>query len=482
MKKVLVPILLVLLLSFVFTSCDATIRSNIADLMGGFSGNVYLENGLIEANTADAEAAVATVTTLGSTATSTAVASDGTTATTSSLGISVDVSTTTDITVLTPQTSEEQTALQDDLASTFASPTQTEALIEELSTAATTEQVTAAQGTVEVFNATLTALQSEVTDPDLQAALGELALPTIDSTDELTQADILVLQMMTNLISNTVNSLSDGAGGYDTANLDQDEINSIVDDALFAAQVAEQLSGAASIDFTGSLDLTSLLSSAGGLGISKAVFALGDGADAAAMFKDLIPVLIDLMGITKDSSGNYVYTASAYKSFVINQKAYRNSIRQMLTFARQSTSTFAELFGTEVDTSTLMKYVLSVAVTENDAYMKNEGVTAATLVGEIVGFLNANKALLAQDTFSSTDELTVPDSIQPYYDNVLIFLHDGTTEKPRTVDYYVGIINNLKDLNSVNGITQLDDALDSLLDTTKTENIYTAYDSWPTAL
>jgi hypothetical protein len=39
----------------------------------------------------------------------------------------------------------------------------------------------------------------------------------------------------------------------------KEKVLSIVDDALFTAQVAEQLSGAASIDFSGQLDLAALL-------------------------------------------------------------------------------------------------------------------------------------------------------------------------------------------------------------------------------
>ncbi|MDY0244536.1 MAG: hypothetical protein RBQ89_06940, partial [Sphaerochaeta sp.] len=54
MKKALIPILLVLLLTLAFTSCDASLE-NITEFMGGFSDNVYIDSGLIEADLGAAE-------------------------------------------------------------------------------------------------------------------------------------------------------------------------------------------------------------------------------------------------------------------------------------------------------------------------------------------------------------------------------------------------------------------------------------------
>ena len=66
MKKALIPILLVLLLTLAFTSCDANIRQDIAGLMGDFSENVYIANGFVEANTANAAAVTSAVAAIGS--------------------------------------------------------------------------------------------------------------------------------------------------------------------------------------------------------------------------------------------------------------------------------------------------------------------------------------------------------------------------------------------------------------------------------
>ncbi len=266
MKKMFVLVLLVPMLTIAFISCDADMRSNLAGLMGGLGGNVYIDNGLVEPDTAAAEAAVAVIATLG-TAGSTTTASDSASATIFGL-TEVDLSALSgDTTVLAPQSEEEQEELKADIATTFASPTQTETLLEELKAPATDEQKAAVIGTTTVFNAVVDELANTLasTNPSLASAIQELALPELDADDEISQGDLLILQMMTNLISNTVATLntvsSNNIGGLTDAHLEenQDEVLSIVDDAIFTAQIAEKLSGSATIDFSGQIDLVALL-------------------------------------------------------------------------------------------------------------------------------------------------------------------------------------------------------------------------------
>ncbi|MXI86419.1 hypothetical protein [Sphaerochaeta halotolerans] len=261
MKKALIPILSVLLLTLAFTSCDASIRQDIAGLMGDFSGNVYIESGMVDADTSNATAVTQTTASIGigesaETVTGTADPYD--------IGISVTVSES--VTIIKPQTEAEQEAIKDDLATAFASPTQTKQLVESLKAPASGEQKIAAEGTILVFNATLDQLKVELgAESELADILVELKLPAVEGGEELTQGDILILQMMTNLITNTVNTLNETVteeGNFSTVDgdaLTSDMVLSIVDDALFTAQVAEQLSGAASIDFSGQLDLAALL-------------------------------------------------------------------------------------------------------------------------------------------------------------------------------------------------------------------------------
>jgi hypothetical protein len=261
MKKALIPILSVLLLTLAFTSCDANIRQDIAGLMGDFSGNVYIESGMVEANTANAAAVTTTTASIG-TGDSAIDLSDDTDGKDETFGIEIDIPSEV-TTIIKPQTEAEQEAIKDDLATAFASPTQTEQLVESLKAPASDKQIEAAEGTILVFNATLDQLKEELGDEsELADILVELKLPAVEGGEELTQGDILILQMMTNLITNTVNTLNETVideGDFNEDDLTSDMVLSIVDDALFTAQVAEQLSGAASIDFSGQLDLAALL-------------------------------------------------------------------------------------------------------------------------------------------------------------------------------------------------------------------------------
>jgi len=254
MKKMFVLVLLVPILTIALISCDADIPSNIAGFMGNFGGNVYVDNGWVEPNKADAEAAVAVITTLGTAgSTTTATASSNATM----FGISgVDLSgLSADTTILAPQSVDDQNALKNSVASALNSTTQTADLLEELKQPATAEQKTAAAGTTAVFNAVITTLANQVKadNATLGAALEELSLPAFTADDNITQGDILILQMMTNLVNNTITQLSDGSGGIDAANVDPDTALAILGDALFTAQVAEQLSDASTINFSGDL-------------------------------------------------------------------------------------------------------------------------------------------------------------------------------------------------------------------------------------
>jgi len=249
MKKMFVLVLLVPMLTIAFISCDADMRSNLAGFMGNFGGNVYIDNGLVEPDTADAEAAVATIASFG-TGSGAVTVSEGDSSSELGIPITVPAGVTK---VLAPQTSTQQTELKNDIATALASPTQTKTLITQLQTQITdTEQREAAAGTVEVFNLTIAALANALPPAsDLADTISALKLETIGAGDTITQGDMLILQMMTNLVSNTVASLnevsSNNLGSLDESTLssaaNKDKVLSIVDDALFTAQIAEQLVG-----------------------------------------------------------------------------------------------------------------------------------------------------------------------------------------------------------------------------------------------
>jgi hypothetical protein len=70
-----------------------------------------------------------------------------------------------------------------------------------------------------------------------------------------------------------------------------------------------------------------------------------------------------------------------------------------------------------------------------------------------------------------------PDITGLNYDGFEQFLHDGP-EKLRTYTYYESIVKNLKSLNSINGIAQLDELLDDLLNPSAEDSLQSIYDDW----
>jgi hypothetical protein len=470
MKKALIPILLVLLLTLAFTSCDASIRQDIADLMGDFSSNVYIDSGMVEANTANAAAVTATTASIGTGDSAIDLSSD-TDGKDETFGVEIDIPEGVS-TIIKPQTEAEQEAIKDDLATAFASPTQTEELVESLKAPASPEQKVAAEGTILLFNETLKELKEDLGEgSDLADILAGLELPTIEEIEdgvdgekeELTQGDILVLQMMTNLISNTVATLNETtstAGDFTTVDgeaLTSDKVLSIVDDALFTAQVAEQLSGAASIDFSGQLDLAGLLA---GMDddtdqsvsrISRVEDEEDDMGEILVAFNDLIPDLLPVMGITV-SGNDYTYTQSKYKSFLMNQKAYRGSIEHALRFAEMSDLELSKVPNANFDTSTLIKYILSVVITEHQAYWLAEKTSTSPRPEKLIEALFDANTKLGLGTMTEDDEVNPPD-VDFSYDGFEAFIAD----RP-----YEVLIQNLRDLNSINGIEQLNEVLDEL--------------------
>ncbi|MEA5029764.1 MAG: hypothetical protein VB056_12860 [Sphaerochaeta associata] len=457
MKKMFVLVLLVPILTIALISCDPGIRSNIAGFMGNLGGNVYIDNEWVQPNTADAEAAVATIASLGTGAGAAAV-------TTESYGITISVPAGV-TTVLAPQSSTDQTELKNNIATALTSPTQTKTLITELQKQITDEgQKEAVKGTVAVFNETITQLSGTLPDGDIKTALSNLTLPPVDTTQTITQGDVLILQMMTNLISNTITTLNTVSGGSigsltdDQLQNNQTQVLSIVDDALFTAQIAEQLSGSATIDFSGQLDLASLLGNLNkGSKASRGTIELTDAGDFIGTINNIIPDLVELLGV-KDGE----YSKADYQKFILNQRAYRAAIEHALSFAKKGNLTSAQLQnrGVSFDTSTLIKYIYAVLMTEHHGYWESKRFTEITDPRPeeiILAYLNENPKLAA-GTLTVSDSITAPTTITGFdYDEFPGYL--SGKKKP----YVKAIIDNLIAINNIGGIAQLTEALEDFL-------------------
>ena len=464
MKKLVILVLLVPMLALTMISCDADMRSNLAGWMGGFNGNVYADAGFIVPNTAQAEAAAATIAAIG---TGTGATATGTTG----FGVTLP-SAPAAPTMLAAQTPAKQKELKDNLGDAFNSPTQKEKLLEDLkkTVAAGSDQQKAAQGTVEVLNATLTELKNQLGtgNTELGKTLDKLKLPVIADGDDLTQGDLLALQLMADLISNTVTTLNSFTGGLAGAtdaaignSTNKDKVLSIIDDALFAAEVAEQISGAASIDFTGQLDLGSLMEGIGGDKGSRAAgdsIELTEAEDFLGTINALAPSIVKLMGISYNSSTEtFSYPAGKYKSFLLNQQIYRSSMEQALKMMEYGDLGKKDIDALTFDTSTLVKYALAVFITEHHAFVENKFPSIAP-DSVIIAYLNENKNL-GLGKLEKSDVLTEPSSSIDY-DEWPGFLKT----LPRDLSYLEAIITNIIMINDEGGIAQLSTELKKFRD------------------
>ncbi len=471
-KRSLVLFLLVSILALTFMSCDADIRSQIADLMNNVSGNVFLENGLLEADTAEAEAAAAVVAEIGTGAGTTSTnTSDGTNATVTVGSLPISVPSAVDLVTLEPMDDDEQEELESDLAEAFNSPAQTEALVETLSQPATAAQETAADGSIAVFNEVVDELMDSLpVDSELGAALGRL---TLTAPAAMSQADVLTIQLMTNLVHSVVSTLQAIAPSGDLGLLDdttlaahEAEIQSIVDDALFAAQVAEELSGAADFNFSGQIDFDDLLE---GLGRGSKALSLTDAGAYISTINGLSPMILSLLGGSFDGT-TYSFTEAQYQSFLLNQQIYRAGLEQALTLMGKTAVVPTDI---TFDTSTIVKYVLSVAITEFDNfYQANKGTSTATPASIIAAYLTDNPKLV-------TGTLATTDTLSDFDTTGLVFVVEE--EMPIYLDslgydFFEAMVNNILTINSINGIAPLDDVLTDLLDPANDDNLQDWYD------
>ncbi len=469
MKKMFVLVLLVPILTIALISCDADIRSNIAGFMGGLGGNVYVDNEWVQPNTADAEAAVAVIATLGTTGSTTTASNTETV-----FGISgVDLSGLDGGTIiLAPQSVDDQNALKNSVASALTSPTQTAELLEELKQPATYEQKAAAAGTTAVFNAVISTLSTQVGNPTLGAAIAELSLPSFTADDDITitQGDLLILQMMTNLVNNTITQLSGGSGGIGASTVDSDTALAILGDALFTAQVAEQLSGASTINFSGDLisGLTGLMDDSGDKSSRNGgdeTYPLDDLNDSigVAALNTLMPKIVAMFGIQK-SGETFTYTPDQYKKFLLNQRAYLASMNHAIAF--YEAGDLSNLEDDRMDVGTLVKYLIAFMVTTFDdsyEFALTESIESDLGLSKkeatFLAFVNANKAM-ATGTLDETNpgNMTIPSDFKTIFAAMGTYLSNKQTND----QILTNLANRAKTLVEMTGFEN--DDLDKMLD------------------
>jgi len=412
MKKALIPILLVLLLTLAFTSCDASLE-NITEFMGGFSDNVYINSGLIEADLGAAEGVtdvtVAIGTSSGTTGTATVVDRDGKkTITTSAFGIDIEVDVDSGdlsegtLSIIAPQSKEDQKVYTTNMAEAMASTKNLEKFKMDMAKEATQEQKATAKASVVVFNASITAI-ADIADEEIRAAIEEMKFESITDDDELTQGDMAVLQLMTNLVSNTVAAAKNDSGTIKYSVITEEKAMDILSEALFTAKVAEELSGISSINFSGDL-IDGLMGLADdGKATSRTVDepegeSLQGIEDSIGLdtFNTLVPKIVKVMGIT-GSGENHAYELKDYRSFLRKQKVYVASLNQAVAFYSEGRLSLEER--KKVNVGTLVKYFLAFMTTTIDDYYQNyddsESFPYNSMAEAYQEFMNDNPKLSA---------------------------------------------------------------------------------------
>jgi hypothetical protein len=449
-------------------------RSNLAGFMGNFGGNVYVDNEWVKPDTEDLDKVKDTLNNL---APVPIISSS-----TSALGIEVSGITATSI--LSPQNESEQSVVKESLAKSLTTKEKTEDLVKELSNPATAEQKAAVEGTVEVFNKTVDAIILEVkaNTPELEATLNDLKI-TIPSggINNYTKGDVLVMQLMTNLISNTINTLEEVGGGslagVESSDIssaaNKDKVLSIVNEALFAAKIAEQVSGAATLNLSTQLDLGALIEE-----MNRSTSSRGEPITLTetGKFIDAINIiskdLISLMNLTQ-SGDSYTFSDEAYKRFLLGQKTYKAALDHAVGLARLGQIDLKDADTISFDPITVIKYAYATIITEHHLFWKNEttGQTANGLIEAYLTNTASNKKLIT-GTLTTTDSLTAPTFGDFDYENWPTFL------KTRSQAYYETIIDTMIRINRVGGVSQLTGELEKFVDTTsEDDNIQTWYNS-----
>jgi len=482
MRKHIVLALLVPILALTLISCDASMRTSFANFLGGLGGNVYIDSGLVEANKEDVKAAVATIAGLGSEG-STDTVSGGST---SAMGLAVTGLDPTVTTVMIPQGDADQKKLKDDLSNTLNSTQQTQDFKDEMKEPVSDpDRIAAVEGTVAVINATVDALLVELdkvadVDDAIKDALGNLKLDYTDGGD-LTEGDVLLVQLMTNLISNTISTLDSIKGDGDLGSgLDshKDDLLPIINDALFTAQIAEELAGSASIDFSGQLKFEDFFDE-----FFKGIRASRDGGSDdfditpfIGSINNLGPELVKMFGLKK-IDGSYGWKIGGYRKFISTQQAYRGALEHALTFAGKGDYLGNKLKnrGLVFDGSTAIKYLLAVIVTEGNEW------NPVGIKKIISALIDAND-WIATGTATSNTKWTDPD-IDDELEDFSQYLYDnGTNADDEDYDEIVkvrrihlkNILQNAMKLNDVAGIGDLTEAIDEFLK----DDSESGFDAW----
>jgi len=259
MKRLLL-ILLIPLLTLVLISCDQDMRSGIAGFLGTLGGNAYLDGGFVPPDHTNAADAIDQIANLGENAREVSEIKD-----VFGLDEDLDVGELEITSFLAPQDDNDQKKLKDNVETALGSDKEKQALADELKKPAEDDAKEAAAGTVALLDALLDSILDDDDGgdgpPDEVKEILKDLLPGLEDEKDLTQGDVLMLQLITDIVGNAASTLKDGfEGGDDEEELDMEAVMPVINDILFAAMVADELGGSMSLDFSGFSNLSDLIS------------------------------------------------------------------------------------------------------------------------------------------------------------------------------------------------------------------------------
>lgn len=374
MKKLAV-VLLIPILIFSLISCDGDIRAKLADAMGKLNGNVWIESGAVKPNTAGVDG-VSNIVDNVTTDYTPATAGDDLGLTDLGITIPADVTTV----VLKPQNAAEKKALEDSLNTALNSTTQTQRLVQTMSKSVTdTATVTATQGSMKFAAAALTEVANLADVPtEIKNTLTSFAATlktAATSYNELTQADVVTMQLVTNLVSTTAvaaKTIADAGG----ANVDHSNpyIKAAIDDSLFVVNVAQQLSGVGGIDLTQILNLSDLMSALGSKSLSRAEEADRvdlpidfSSEDTVKYVNQISKIVVAYVGATDE--GNI--SEADYNRMVRSLNLARSSYENVMALAAKTDVNASNAPATLKDACGLtgmMNYAVAVVFSELDKF------------------------------------------------------------------------------------------------------------------
>jgi|GEM_PF-1493140 len=379
-KKGMLVMLVTACMMGLFVSCDSSIRSKISSFMGGLSGNLYESSGLVASSTASTEAVTATVTNVGT----------GSTTITAG-GISVSGSNT-----LTVQDSASAQALVSNVAASLTTEKKKEELKAEMSKpvddAKQAETKDAVNGSIQLVNDTIAAIKDKVgPTSEVGKMLDTLTMKKVGDSDNVTQGDVLVAQMMTNILGEAATTLT---AANPTSSENMEKAVNLVSNLMTVAQVASTVGGT-NQDYLSGISVASLVDS-----LSKGVKSgkstntqTIEATDIDDYLNAINPVVKNILSVfpakLNSETNKYEISDADWTKFVKAQSQYRASVELGMAIATQCNVAKAlSDLGVGINVNQMLSYTLSVVITELNGI--DFGVKPNVVIAD---FINDNQSL-----------------------------------------------------------------------------------------